>query len=208
MLTNQKILIATQLLVASCLSPLSWPASADVPVIQVWYGPSQSFGALGQPQQWVNILGNVSDADGISALTYSLNGAPSKQLSLGPDGRRLSAAGDFNVELAFTELQVGPNSLVISATDGVGEQASSTVNVDYAGVNVWPGSYATNCWRRVRSASRRKLSTDCGAWKVTVCAHWRRAMTGCWRLAMSPGTISRPRCRSPCTVLTRPVPGW
>jgi len=38
----------------------------------------------------------------------------------GPDERRLLAPGDFNVELAFTELQVGANSVVITATDVLG----------------------------------------------------------------------------------------
>ena len=40
------------------------------PVIDIWYGTSQVFGNPGLAQRWVNILGNVSDPDGIQDLTY------------------------------------------------------------------------------------------------------------------------------------------
>ena len=55
------------------------PNSGNGPFIDIWYGSDQSFGAIGQPQTWINILGNVSDDDDdISSLTYSLNGDPEK----------------------------------------------------------------------------------------------------------------------------------
>lgn len=44
------------------------------PTIDVWYGDHQTFGANGQSQRWVNVLGKVSDPDGITEVTYRLNG--------------------------------------------------------------------------------------------------------------------------------------
>jgi hypothetical protein len=41
----------------------------------------QTFGANGVPQQWVNILGNVTSPVGIAMLTYSLSGAPKVNLN-------------------------------------------------------------------------------------------------------------------------------
>ena len=57
--------------------------SSTVPTqINLWYGNYQTFGANGVPQQWVNILGNVTSSVG-TMLTYSLNGAPRSQSELG-----------------------------------------------------------------------------------------------------------------------------
>lgn len=99
------------------------------PVIDLWYGADQTFGANGQPQRWANVLGNVSDADGLKSLSYTLNGGPSTPLRWGPDLRRLYMPGDFNVQLDFNELEDGPNSLVITAVDLQDEQALRTVTV-------------------------------------------------------------------------------
>jgi regulation of enolase protein 1 (concanavalin A-like superfamily) len=113
------------------------------PVIDIWYGDTQAFGALGQAQPWVNILGRVSDPDGdLAGLTYSLNGAmPTVELSVGPDGRRLENIGDFNVDLATADLDPGANSVVITATDSIGNVAERTVTVDYTPGTVWPLPY-------------------------------------------------------------------
>jgi hypothetical protein len=50
--------------------------------IRVWYGNRQLFGEIGNPQQWVNILGNISGHP--TSLTYSLNGGPPYALAIGP----------------------------------------------------------------------------------------------------------------------------
>ena len=65
----------------------------SLPIIDVWYGTEQQFGQVGIPQQWVNILGNVTDPDGIDTLTYSLNGGSESALSIGPDTCRLADEG-------------------------------------------------------------------------------------------------------------------
>ena len=110
------------------------PAIAqDSPVIDVWYGATQQFGHIGDPQPWANILGNVSDADGISSLVYSLNSGPDVNLTVGPDGRRLQSSGDFNIDLATADLVDGANDVVITAidNDSPAQQTVVTVTVNY-----------------------------------------------------------------------------
>ncbi len=110
------------------------PNNVDGPNIFVWYGDTQTFGANGEVQPWANILGNATDPDGVVAMRYRLNGGPERQLSIGPDGRRLENVGDFNVDLALPDLQVGANTLEITAFDGVTPTANSntiSVTVEY-----------------------------------------------------------------------------
>lgn len=116
--------------------------TSALPVIDIWYGDNQTFGLIGDPQWLANILGNVSDPDGIATLTYSLNGATAQPLNLGPDGIRLALAGDFNIELQIFDLAVGSNSIDIVATDNTGLQSTKSVLVNYAGPNIWPADYS------------------------------------------------------------------
>ena len=139
-------------------------ASASLPVINVWYGPNQTFGTIGQPQAEVNILGRVTDPDGISSLTYSLNNGTEQPLAIGPDGLRLWGDGDFNVDIAYSDLQTGANSVAITATDTLGNEATETVSVSYPGVNVWPRSYSID-WSTVSSINDVAQVTD-GLWFI------------------------------------------
>jgi hypothetical protein len=139
-------------------------ASVDFPSIRIFNGLRQSFGTIGQPQRWVNICGNVSDQDGISSLSYSLNGGPAFPLSIGPDGCRLVAPGDFNIELLFSELQVGRNMLVVSAKDGAGQRTTEKVSIDYAGPKVWPRNYTTD-WASATQISEQAQIVD-GLWAL------------------------------------------
>lgn len=102
------------------------------PLIDVWYGLDQNFGTPGLSQPWANILGHVSDLDGVSALSYTLNGGTPVALTIGPDGRRLVNAGDFNVDLATVDLLTGSNTVVITAEDGASNVSVRTVNVEYS----------------------------------------------------------------------------
>jgi hypothetical protein len=110
----------------------------------VWNGLDQSFGQLGVPQVAVNVLGNVSDPDGVASIRYSLNGAPDVTLRMGPDSRRLAKLGDFNVELPVTGLDNGANTLRLTATDSVGEVRVVDVDVNFAAGNVWPTPYSVD----------------------------------------------------------------
>ena len=108
----------------------------------IWYGTHQRFGHLGVPQRWINILGNVSDPDGIDWLSYSLNGGSEHALSIGADRRRLLQAGDFNVEIDRIEFQPGLNEVAIIAIDTSGNRTEQIVTVDFSDGITWPENYS------------------------------------------------------------------
>ncbi|NIS32601.1 MAG: hypothetical protein GWN07_19390, partial [Actinobacteria bacterium] len=118
-------------------------ADANATAIDVWYGNQQTFGDVGMAQTWVNILGNVSDPDGVASLSYSLDGGPFQSLSLGPDGRRLYFEGDFVVELATASLSPGAHSLVLRAVDGGSNVRERTVQLT-VGTNSWPTEFVAD----------------------------------------------------------------
>lgn len=114
-------------------------AAADAPAINVWYGLNQTFGPNGDPQKWINIVGNVTSAAPLTSLTYSLNGGPNKTLSVGPNGSRLVRSGDFNIELDYTDLLAGNNTVSIVATDNAGGVTPANVTVNYQARSAgWP----------------------------------------------------------------------
>jgi hypothetical protein len=132
--------------------------------INVWYGPNQTFGQIGIPQRWINILGNVSDPQGITSLTYSLNGGPSVALSIGPDTRRLNAPGDFNADIDRSSLVSGANQVIITATNGLGATKKDTVTIQYVSGHVWPLPYSID-WSSAQSIPAVAQIVD-GLWTV------------------------------------------
>lgn len=141
-------------------APADLPAATDAPAIDVWYGTTQNFGQLGNPQKWVNILGSTT---GTTSLKYSLNGGPDQTLSLGPTGERLYSQGDFNIELPVAELIDGANTVLIKANDGV-TQVTKTVTVNYDAGNVWPASYTAN-WGALGNVQAGAQVVD-GRWAI------------------------------------------
>jgi len=136
----------------------------NAPQISVWYGSDPSFGQLGLPQPWVNILGNVSDPDGIASLTYTLNGGSARALKRGPDGRRLQAPGDFNADIPVTSLAVGQNTIVLRAQDTLGNVSTSAVNVEFDGTGVWPLPYTAQ-WSATTEIMDAAQPVD-GRWAI------------------------------------------
>jgi hypothetical protein len=121
------------------------PTPPNQPVFNVWYGDSQNFGQIGIPQKWVNILGNVTAPSGIASGSYTLNGGTSQFLRIGPNGTRLADTGDFNVEIDHALLNAGANTVVISATDNLGNTAMHTVTVNWQNTGqTWPLPYSIN----------------------------------------------------------------
>lgn len=116
--------------------------SFAAPTITVWYGLNQSFGQIGNPQTAVNILGNVTDANGIQSLNYRLNGGSPITLSRGPDTRRLLKAGDFNIDIYTSALNNGSNSVLITATNTLSQVSIQTVTVNYTAGQTWPTTYS------------------------------------------------------------------
>lgn len=112
--------------------------SPTAPTINVWYGSNQTFGSKGNPQQWVNVLGNVTGPAPINTLTYTLNGGPEKALSMGPDYLRLAEEGDFNIEIDYSTLNDGNNTVVIKAVDSETNEVTENVTVNYQAGITWP----------------------------------------------------------------------
>lgn len=102
----------------------------STPVIDVWYGPSQSVGFPGLAQRWYNVLGKVQGPNPITSLSYTLNGGSARGLAMGPNFRRLVNLGDYNADIAMTDLAVGANTVVITAVDSAGLVATSNVTVN------------------------------------------------------------------------------
>ena len=118
------------------------PATVDVniitqssggPFIDLWHGSVQEFGQNGQPQNWINILGNVNDPDGVASLSYSLNGSSPVSLNYQANGLRLANNGDFNVDIAYSLLDGSAvdDIVTITAVDELGNVSTQTVTVDY-----------------------------------------------------------------------------
>lgn len=163
-------LAAAAILLFSSLVPLQSVSAAAVlanqlPVITVWYQNALNFGQIGNPQNQINILGNVTDPDGsVVSLTYSLNNGPATNLSIGTSNIRLINPGDFNVNL-YTNTLKGTNSLVLTAKDNSGGTQTKTVNFNYAMGNTWPLPYSTN-WAAAANISEQAQVVD-GLWNLS-----------------------------------------
>ena len=147
-------------------SPIVPPDGGDKvpPVIDVWYGLNQKFGNIGVAQKLFGILGNVSDPAGISSLTYALNGGPQNAISLGPDGTRLQSKGDFNAEIEDVAFACGANTVVLTATDRLGNIGVATVDVEYTCGTIWPEAYTID-WSAVSDIQDAAQVVD-GKWTL------------------------------------------
>ena len=87
-------------------------------------------------------------------------------LSLGSDLRRLSSAGDFNIDIAYSELDGSPNDdqIFITAVDGLGNTSTETVTVDYESGDVWPEQYSID-WDSVANIQDVAQVVD-GSWAL------------------------------------------
>ena len=124
------------------------------PKVELWYGDTIPYGNNGEPQVWCNIPGNVLDADGgtIDLFEYTLNGSSPVTLSIGPDNRRLVNSGDFNIDIAVSDLVSGSNEVVITAENNNGHESKDTVIVNYTPGNIWPLNYSVD-WSALNDES-------------------------------------------------------
>jgi hypothetical protein len=144
--------------------PIVAGADAGGPSIDVWYGAEQGFGAWGIPQPAVNIVGNVSDPDGVASLTGSLNHGAALALRQGPNTRRLAQAGDFNADLLYDDLDAGANQLLLRAVDGLGNVSLTLVTVNRTADNVCPLPHTIN-WGQVATINSVAQVVD-GLWML------------------------------------------
>ena len=105
------------------------PRADAAPVLDLWYGEHLVVGDPGLTQPWVNLLGRVTDDDGLTSFTYRVNGGNLRTLSIGPDHRRLQQPGDFNADVRLADLRVGDNVVDLTAVDRVGTSTVRSVVV-------------------------------------------------------------------------------
>ncbi|MEM9338652.1 MAG: fibronectin type III domain-containing protein [Bacteroidota bacterium] len=139
------------------------------PTLDVWYGPVQQVGHLGVAQGDFNLVGTVSDTNGIASLTYNLNGGAFTPLTIGNrpdgfgDGRRLAKTGDFNADIPVEAMTHGINAVILNATDNIGNMASDTIFIkNNQGSSSLP--YSVN-WSEVTNPQDVGQYVD-GKWKV------------------------------------------
>jgi hypothetical protein len=113
---------------------------ADHP-ISFWYGPAQRFGHLGQAQRWINVLGHIAASEEIESIQFTINSNDPRPLNLGSDLHRLAHPGDFNIEVAWDEVEEGENTLVVTAQTKNGEVWTNTVQLSVEKGRQWPLPY-------------------------------------------------------------------
>ena len=113
--------------------------------IDVWYGDLQTFGTPGRAQTWINILGDVAPS-GLDELTYTLNGGPERALLIGPDTARLDRLGDFNIDIAYSELDPSARDDVVTIMARYDDGSTETreVTVAYEEGGSWSPDYAVD----------------------------------------------------------------
>jgi hypothetical protein len=141
-LTFSVILLSFFISLNSCtptsVNPATTKESSVSPTITLWYGKEQRFGHRGITQDWINILGKVSGTTAIKWLGYSLNGGAIRSISIGPDGRRLQNKGDFNIDIALTELIPGENKILLSARNHNDVVSQESISLHYSVGSIWP----------------------------------------------------------------------
>jgi hypothetical protein len=156
------------------------PPSAP-PKIDLWYGNNQTFGTNGIPQQWINILGNVTSPVGIATLTYSLNGAPEVSLSWGETADRLVDPGDFNADIDYSLLNPGSNNrVVITATDYLNQTVQQTVTMNNVGTRLPSdaGSFTVNFGNATNATLQNQVQIVDGKWEIGPDNRIRNTQTG------------------------------
>src|SRR5699024_9260021 len=132
--------------------------------IDLWYGSDQTFGAPARSQQRVNIVGSVTSPASVTSLTYSVNGGDQRELSIGPDNRRLAEPGDFNADIPYDELTTGANQVEITALGSDGSTTTETVTVTVAAPTSLSLPYSTD-WSADEPLQLQAQSVD-GRWQA------------------------------------------
>ena len=140
-------------------------APAGRPFIDLWYGDRLVFGPNGTPQRFLNVVGNVSDEDGIASLTYTLDGGEPIPLDLGPDERRLLALGDFNAEVPVDGLAPGQHEVRFRAEDGTGSISTRTMQLEWAPRETPPTLPIETDWATAESVTDEIQVVD-GKWTI------------------------------------------
>ena len=85
-------------------------------------------------------------------------------LSIGKDEHRLASAGDFNIEIDYTELLDGINTVTVIAVDSLQNRATKEVKVHYTSGRSWSLPYEVD-WSSVKNVQDAVQIVD-GHWKL------------------------------------------
>ncbi len=136
----------------------------------VWDGSPLDFGAPGLTQPDVNVLGRVLDPDGVTSITYRVNGGDPVRMGLGSTNcdvgisctRRLANNGDFNADIDASLLNAGLNTVTIRAVDGAFNVSTLDVPVNYTPGLQFPLPYSVD-WNSSPDVYERSQAID-GRW--------------------------------------------
>ena len=150
-------------LILLCSSLLCLRLSAQE--VTLWYGPVQYAGQRGEPQRWVNVLGQATESAQLRELSYRLNDGPEQPLHWGSDQHRLAQPGDFNVELAWDSLQTGPNTVAVIGRYRGGREVRTQTTLHIQRGQRWPLPYTVD-FAQVDTLQRAVQVVD-GHWQLT-----------------------------------------
>jgi len=100
----------------------------------------------------------------VTSLSYTLNGGAPRTLRIGADLRRLAADGDFNADIATSDLLPGANAVVIRAQDSFGNVSTANVTLNFDGSGLWPLPYTAD-WSATASLLDAAQPVD-GLWEI------------------------------------------
>ena len=103
----------------------------------------------------------------MSLLRYSLNNSAARNLTIGPDSRRLLHDGDFNIDIALSDpyLKNDTNSVTITAINRAGLTTHTTVKFTYNSNGIWEMPYALNL-QTMTNVQQAAQVVD-GKWELT-----------------------------------------
>ncbi len=148
------------------LSVTTLEEGAGATEIELFQGDEQDAWTNGNPQRWFNVLGNVSDPDGVAELSYRVNGAEDwRPLTVGADDRRLVSDGDFNADIPNSDLSVGANQVDFRVVDELGTVTLKSLSLTAHPRQIWPTTYDVT-WAGVSDIADVAQPVD-GAWELT-----------------------------------------
>jgi hypothetical protein len=136
------------------------------PSITLWSGARLRTGHLGRPQQWLNLTGRVFHAPPGTILSAKVGEASARTLALGPDGHRLAAPGDFNLDVDPQTLPLGETAVCFTVLTPDGLTTTATAIIERLDpVPPWPIPWSQDFTRPGPGLADRVQIVD-GDWQL------------------------------------------
>ena len=107
-------------------------------MINFWHGNDGRFAFSGDVQRYVNIVGRIDPSENVAQAEFRVDGGAWRGLTLGPDGHRLAAAGDFNIDLDCQALAEGVHQVEVRVTTRDGVTHDRACGVELRGTDPGP----------------------------------------------------------------------